>query len=103
MTGARQEKPAQDAPRAPGPARSSPLPLLVTLPPLPSLLVAEASPPLIIGAAGPLPPARSCQWIAADPRQDATKCGAPASGTAPLTACYCARHAARAVRVGGLG
>lgn len=38
-------------------------------------------------------PHRSCQWIAGDPRTDATKCGAPVR----LGSSYCPEHYERSI------
>lgn len=48
------------------------------------------------------PPARACRWIEGDPRAAGGPrwCAEPSAGTTTLTACYCARHAARVISRG---
>lgn len=48
------------------------------------------------------PPARACRWIEGDPRAPGGPrwCAEPSAGTTTLTACYCARHAARVISRG---
>ena len=47
----------------------------------------------------PVAASHTCRWIEGDPKAPGGPrwCGEPSAGTTSLTACYCARHAARAI------
>ncbi len=68
---------------------------------LPAPSPPPASPPPAVASFLP-PPSRSCRWIDGDPKAAGGPrwCGEPSAGTSSLTACYCARHAARVISRG---